>query len=680
MKKIVLFFTFLSLGCLAIAQSPDSIIVVSAEKGILSIGKHVYLFEDKEGKLTIEDLQKPEYQKLFKKSQSQTPNFRFTRSKIWVKFTVANELEEQIYLEIGTALAWYIDFYKPNSAGKPVLSTKTGMMRPVKNREVDNNLFLFELPKKTSPQTFYFSIQSDLTLTIPLLLGTAKSLYEHRYPYILFFGMFWGLMLVMLFYNLFVYFSVRDKIYLYYCGYLLVGLFFFNSISSNYGYQWNILTYFSNYFLLPAFLQALFVSLFLLSLLKVKRQQLFFKINVGYLFIMFLFALINLITGRYIGIIGMLDICVSFYCFYVFFYSVSQYRKGNAAARFVAFGFSFYLLGIIIMTLQGGGLLPIHFLTRNAVILGMSIEVVVFSLALADRINIMRKEQVITQANLLTQTQENEKLVREQNLVLVQSVAEKTYDLQTAYTEIQVRNQELSQQKEQLNLANNTKNKLFSIIGHDLRSPVASLESFLELMQTGLISTKEFETHLPYFYSNVKNVQATLSNLLQWSISQMNGINAQPTQVDTQQIIEENVNLFTTVATAKNITLITNAAEVVLVWADENHFRLLLRNLINNAIKFTPKGGQVKITAQPKQTNIEISITDNGVGMTEKQIAKLFEKNQNFTTSGTSGEKGTGLGLQLCQEIVEKNGGEIWVESIENKGSTFTFSLPMAYP
>jgi len=116
----------------------------------------------------------------------------------------------------------------------------------------------------------------------------------------------------------------------------------------------------------------------------------------------------------------------------------------------------------------------------------------------------------------------------------------------------------------------------------------------------------------------------------------------------------------------------------VFVWADENHFRLLLRNLINNAIKFTPEGGQIKVATQQRLTSLEISITDNGVGMTGEQTAKLFQKNQNMTTQGTSGEKGTGLGLQLCQEIVAKNGGAIWANSTKGEGSTFTFSLPMA--
>lgn len=241
---------------------------------------------------------------------------------------------------------------------------------------------------------------------------------------------------------------------------------------------------------------------------------------------------------------------------------------------------------------------------------------------------------------------------------------------------ISLQKEELTIQSEKLLEANNSKDKLFAILGHDLRSPINSLEGFLNLMQSGVISVEEFQTHLPYFYSNVKNVQNMLSNLLQWSLSQMNGITALPTQVDTKQVISENIKLFTEIAATKSITLLTNLPDNVFVWADENHFRLLLRNLINNAIKFTPKDGQIKVEIQQKQTNIEISIADNGVGMTEEQMAKLFKKNQNSTTSGTSGEKGTGLGLQFCQEIVAKNGGEIWVNSTKGEGSIFTFSLP----
>ena len=242
---------------------------------------------------------------------------------------------------------------------------------------------------------------------------------------------------------------------------------------------------------------------------------------------------------------------------------------------------------------------------------------------------------------------------------------------------IAIQKEKLTVQAEQLLDANNSKDKLFAILGHDLRSPVTTLEGFLALMQRGVISTEEFQAHLPIFYTNVKNLQNTLNNLLQWSISQMNGINAQPVQVNTKYIIAENISLFTTIAEVKNITFTSDVPTDVFVWADENHFHLLLRNLINNAIKFTPEGGQIKVTAQQTLNNLEVSITDNGVGMTKEQTAKLFKKNQNFTTRGTSGETGTGLGLELCQEIVAKNGGKLWVISTKGEGSTFTFSLPM---
>ena len=117
-------------------------------------------------------------------------------------------------------------------------------------------------------------------------------------------------------------------------------------------------------------------------------------------------------------------------------------------------------------------------------------------------------------------------------------------------------------------------------------------------------------------------------------------------------------------------------SQEITAWADENHVRLLLRNLINNSLKFTPEAGKIIISVQAVESKVIINIIDNGVGMSEEQAGKLFKHNNNFTTYGTNGEKGTGLGLQLCQEIVMKNEGEIWAISEQGKGSTFSFSLP----
>ncbi len=242
--------------------------------------------------------------------------------------------------------------------------------------------------------------------------------------------------------------------------------------------------------------------------------------------------------------------------------------------------------------------------------------------------------------------------------------------------EIQQMNEELTIQTEHLEEANNTKNKLFSILGHDLRSPIGSLESILNLMNIGLVTQEEFEVFVPRLHRNVKNMQSTLENLLQWSITQMEGINANPVSISVQEMAEEQVQLFGEVGKAKNIQIVAEIPESTIVWADVNHLRLVLRNLVNNALKFTRENGKIKIVAQSTLKTVTISVEDNGVGMSNQQLGKIFQKNQSFTTYGTGGEKGTGLGLQLCQEIVKENKGEIWATSEKDKGSIFSFRLP----
>lgn len=493
-KKIFLLIIFLLSSLLAVGQNTDSTIILNNTKDLLNIGKHAYFFEDKEGKLTIEDIQKPEYQKKFKKTNKESLNFNLTAtaSKIWIKFTVSNQTDEKTYLEIAHSVSpWYIDFYKPDVGGKPVLSTQTGMMRPMKNREVDNNFFLFKLDKKPQAQTYYFSIQSEYSLIITMTLGTGKSLLEKSSPSTLFFGGFSGLMLIMLFYNLFVYFSVRDKTYLYYCVYVVVNMFGANFFSGNYGHHWNILSYFPNYPIPFLFLgNSLFLSLFLVNLLDIPKKAIFYKILMGFVLVYFIAAMLNLITGHYRLITKFTQMSMLLTYSYILFYAIYQYIKGKTNFRFVVFGFSFYLIGSIIYILRNFGILPNNFFTNNALVLGISVEVLMFSLALGDRINQMRREKEISQNALLAQTQENEKLVREQNIVLEQKVQERTIQLNQQKEEIQI-------QAEQLGIANNTKDKLFSIIGHDLRAPVASLIGLLDLIAGDYVTQKEFKALAP---------------------------------------------------------------------------------------------------------------------------------------------------------------------------------------
>jgi len=236
----------------------------------------------------------------------------------------------------------------------------------------------------------------------------------------------------------------------------------------------------------------------------------------------------------------------------------------------------------------------------------------------------------------------------------------------------------IEHKNQELETANSTKDKLFSIIGHDLRSPLASLKSLLGLATDGTVTIEELLSLLPSLQKNVESIYDTLENLLQWSYSQMNGIQSNPTVFNITHLIENNLALFTEAAKNKRISLQTNVNEAIWVKADEQQILLVLRNLINNAIKFTNQGGEITVFVSLVKDFLIISIIDDGVGMSREVQKQLFLPTNSLTTRGTQGEKGSGLGLKLCKEMVESNGGEIWVESELNKGSKFRFTVPLA--
>jgi signal transduction histidine kinase len=273
---------------------------------------------------------------------------------------------------------------------------------------------------------------------------------------------------------------------------------------------------------------------------------------------------------------------------------------------------------------------------------------VMFSFALADRVNLLRRE--------------NLQLMTRQNVLLEQKVADRT--------------RQLEEQSASLQSVNDTKDKLFAIIGHDLRGPVGGLKSILDMFTAGVLPQQAFLELTPKLRDNVQNVYTTLENLLQWSQAQMNGLLTHPQTIRVFPLVEEVSRLFTDSLTQKMIrieNLVSNDAQV---YSDADHLKLILRNLFSNAIKFTQSGGHITVSAGTKEKDTVIVVTDNGIGMDHQQLQRLFVLSAAFSTQGTSGEKGTGLGLLLCKELAEKNNGFIRVESRLNEGTSFFIHLP----
>jgi signal transduction histidine kinase len=233
----------------------------------------------------------------------------------------------------------------------------------------------------------------------------------------------------------------------------------------------------------------------------------------------------------------------------------------------------------------------------------------------------------------------------------------------------------LEEQTQKLTELNQVKNKLFSVIAHDLKTPMYALRNLFYNMQQSDLPAEEIKELLPGIVSEMNYTTSLMENLLQWAKSQMVNAPIQPEPLEIQDMIDGVFKLLHLQAKNKQIYLETRIDHPLYGYADREMVNLVLRNLLSNAIKFTPENGKITVGANEKPGIIEIFVQDTGIGMSAENIRSLFG-DAYYTTRGTNEETGTGLGLKLCKDFLEKNGGEISVTSKPGKGSTFTFTLP----
>ena len=254
-------------------------------------------------------------------------------------------------------------------------------------------------------------------------------------------------------------------------------------------------------------------------------------------------------------------------------------------------------------------------------------------------------------------------------------------DISNESQKLLVLNEQLIVSEESLKEALASKNKLFSIIAHDLRNPVSGIIQTTELLKNYFhkMSTEEAMNFINNLYLSSNSVYNLLVNLLEWARSQTNKIRYKADIKNLYDTISEVLNVQKQLADAKNIEVLVNVGNPSYAFYDKYMINVVFRNLLSNAVKFTPIGGKVEINSSinMESYSIEIEIKDNGVGIPESKISKIFIIEPNHSTTGTEGEKGTGLGLALCKEFVEKNGGSIWVESEKGRGSSFKFTIPL---
>ncbi|WP_203258018.1 tetratricopeptide repeat-containing sensor histidine kinase [Hyunsoonleella ulvae] len=252
------------------------------------------------------------------------------------------------------------------------------------------------------------------------------------------------------------------------------------------------------------------------------------------------------------------------------------------------------------------------------------------------------------------------------------------HELEEKNLKIQLQNEAFVEQTQHLENVNNVKDKLFSIVSHDLKDSLSSINGFIDLLRDGSLSREEFDNLIPELSENANNASLLLFNLLNWSKSQMQSLKPSPSLFDIQEVFEEKIKLVEQRLESKGIELIDHSLRDF-AYADRSMIEIVIQNLLANALKFSRKGDKITVSNHISNGSCIISIADTGIGIPKHNLEKLF-KNNTYSTMGTNNEKGTGLGLSICRELVELNGGKIWVESTVNVGSTFYVQLPKSKP
>ncbi|WP_372950746.1 sensor histidine kinase [Mariniphaga sp.] len=237
---------------------------------------------------------------------------------------------------------------------------------------------------------------------------------------------------------------------------------------------------------------------------------------------------------------------------------------------------------------------------------------------------------------------------------------------------------QLDETNQELTRTNRQKDKFFSVIAHDLRSPFSSILGFAEILKENIhdLTNDDIKKYTNHIYNSSLSTYTLLINLLEWASLQREVTRFKPELILINNVFKEMLNILKEQAVQKNIAIESRIPKSLKWNADKNMLTSILRNLVSNAIKFTPREGKIKISVRKINNALEIAVSDNGVGMQKEVAEKLFLNEFNESLRGTENEKGSGLGLALCKEFVELHGGKIWAESQVNKGTTISFTIP----
>lgn len=711
-RRIVLLFlafVFFSARLLALP-------VINFSSGVnRTIGDSVEILEDKTNALTIADVM---HSNAFKLSTQKVPNLGVSASTFWIRLTIHNSVNiRPILLDLGQPTLDTVGFYAIK--GDSMLSAdKVGEFKPFNTRKYEHQDYIFELNiPQNEERTYYLSIRSGDQMMAPLTIGSPRRILENDMQKDMMFGVFFGILLVMFLYNLFIFFTVRDRTYLFYCLYTLLELL---NLGTLYGYTFRFLwpdsLWLANnaIYLLACFADiaaVMFVRSFLNTRSYTPKAD---KVLIVTMSVFFIAAALVFVgqTRASFGIMQLNTLITSFYVLYV---SYRVYAKGYRPALFFLVAWSGLLVGAVLYVLKDFGILPYTTFTSSTLVLGSIFEVILLSFALADKINIFRKEKEESQAQAMAALEENARIIREQNVVLEEKVNERTLELQQSNAELNQAYRDLQEKESQLVESEKMASlgQLTAGIAHEINNPINFVTSNVNPLKRDvgmLIDMLEKLEGISVGADSQETKQQQISELkeefdfdyLKTEIDYLlKGINEGSTRtaeivkglrifsrLDEDDLKKANINdgLESTTIIVNNllenkVEIIRDYGNIPMVECYPGKLNQVFLNIITNGIhavksKLQPgQKGQIIIKTYNNEDSVFISIKDTGIGMDENTKKKLFEP---FFTTKDVGE-GTGLGLSIAWNTIKKHNGTITVNSELGVGTEFLLEIPIIH-
>lgn len=668
----------------------------------MAISPEAVFFEDDLRELSAHEvLQK----NAFEFSGKQVLNFNVSTSNFWIKFSISNKSEfKRLLVNLAQSRLDEVEWFELDVSNKIISSSSPTSLKRFRDRNYEETSFVFDvdiLPNAT--KTFLIKIHGNEQLTIPLFIGDEKSLFYSFTSKNFFSGMFIGVIVIMIVYNLFVYLSVKDRSYFFYVLYLVFIVLTQMTIEGyTYKYLWPNSAFIEKHAL--AFLSSaagIVLALFVQSILQTRKFSRKIHNFLNLIVLLFLAAiLVQIFASIQVSFIVMQNVMLAGSIF-TMYAAVAVYRKGQKSARFFLYAWSALIAGSVIFILKDFGVLPYNNITKNIMQIASALEAVLLSIALSDRINTYREER-------LAAIKEKETILSNQNILLEQQVKERTSELNDTLLELKETQVQLVQSEKMSSLG-----QLTAGIAHEINNPmnyarqsvvtikrdVQDLKALIAKYDTAVsgepedkesfkaISAFKEEIDLDYLNEEIENAIDDVEDGIKRAVEIASELKTF-SRIDQASLKEANIHegLNSTLELMKsdlkqnNIIVEKSYGEIPSIECLASKLNQVFMNTLNNAIyaiKASKNSSQGKIGVttflSSDSKEINISFKDNGSGMDDKTLRKIFDP---FFTTKEVGE-GSGLGMSISHGIIEEHGGKFVVHSELGKGTNITVVLPV---